>query len=185
MHLQFEDTPLPGLKRVQRTPLEDERGFFCRFYCAREFARAGSGQPVSQINHTLTRRAGAVRGLHFQYPPHAETKLVSCIVGAVFDVAVDLRLGSPTFLQWHGERLTAGNRASLLIPEGFAHGFQALEPNCELIYLHSAAHAPEAEGAINVSDPRLAIEWPLAIIDLSARDRSHPFMEADWPGIAL
>jgi len=185
MQLEFEDTTLAGLKRVQRRPIEDERGFFCRFYCASEFGSVGSGQALSQINHTLTRRAGAVRGLHYQRPPHAETKLVSCIAGSVFDVAVDLRHGSPTFLQWHGERLTAANRASLLIPEGFAHGFQALEPDCELIYLHTAAYRPDAEGALNVSDPMLAIEWPLAITDLSTRDRAHPFIEADWPGLTL
>ena len=185
MPLEFEDTPLPGLKRVRRHPMEDERGFFSRFYCATEFGLAGTGEPIAQINHTLTRRAGAVRGLHFQRPPHAETKIVSCIAGAVFDVAVDLRQGSPTFLRWHGERLSAGNRLSLLVPEGFAHGFQALKPDSELIYLHTAPYHREAEGALNVSEPRLAIDWPLAIAELSERDRAHPFLAHDWPGISL
>ena len=142
----FTPTALPGLQLLHRKVIEDQRGFLSRFYCAEEFAVAGIIKPIAQINHTLTRKRGAVRGLHFQHPPHAETKLVSCLRGAIFDVAVDLRSGSPTFLQWHGEILTATNLKSLLIPEGYAHGFQALTEDCELIYLHTAAHHPEAEG---------------------------------------
>lgn len=185
MSLSFEATPLSGLQCVQRHPIADERGFFSRFYCREVFARAGTGKAIAQINHTRTRKAGAVRGLHFQNPPHAEIKLVSCVAGAVFDVAVDLRQGSPTFLRWHGVRLSADNHLSLLLPEGFAHGFQALEPDSELIYLHTAPYHPEAEGALNVRDPQLAIDWPLAITELSERDRAHPFITIDWPGISL
>lgn len=182
---EFIPTPLTGLKLVQRKAIEDQRGFLSRFYCAEEFAAAGAGQPLAQINHTLTRKKGAVRGLHFQHPPHAETKLVSCLKGEIFDVAVDLRSGSPTFLQWHGAILSAANRKSLLIPEGYAHGFQALTDDCELIYLHTAAYHPEAEGALNVTDPKLSITWPLPIDDLSGRDRSHPFISPDYQGILL
>ena len=179
----FISTPLAGLLLVQRKAAEDHRGFLSRFYCAEEFRTAGITKNIAQINHTLTREKGAVRGLHFQYPPHAEAKLVSCLKGEILDVAVDLRCGSPTFLQWHGEILSAENRKSLLIPEGYAHGFQALTGDCELIYLHTAAYHPEAEGSLNVSDPRLNIAWPLPIGDLSERDRIHPFINPDFSGV--
>lgn len=181
----FISTPLAGLMLIQRMADKDNRGFLSRLYCAEAFREAGINQPVAQINHTLTRKKGAVRGLHFQYPPHAETKLVSCLRGEIFDVAVDLRRDSPTFLQWHGEILSATNRRSLLIPEGYAHGFQALTDDCELIYLHTAAYHPESEGALNVADPRLNIAWPLLIGDLSARDRNHPFIDSDFHGVVV
>ena len=181
----FHDTPLSGVKRVQRKPIEDARGFFARFYCADEFRAAGLDQPIAQINHTLTRSKGAVRGLHFQRPPHAETKLVSCMAGAVFDVAVDLRADSPTFLHWHGEILSAENRRSLLIPVGCAHGFQTLTEDCELLYLHTAPFHPEAEGALNAADPALTIAWPLPISEQSERDRSHPFIDSLFAGIRI
>lgn len=181
----FIPTPLSGLALVQRKAAEDHRGFLSRFYCAEEFRAAGLNKPIAQINHTLTRKKGAVRGLHFQYPPHAETKLVSCLKGEVWDVAVDLRHDSSTFLRWYGEILSAENRKSLLIPEGYAHGFQTLTEDCELIYLHTAAYHPEAEGALNVADPALNITWPLPIGDLSDRDRSHPFISPVFRGIVL
>jgi dTDP-4-dehydrorhamnose 3,5-epimerase len=181
----FYDLPLPGLKLVQRKPIVDTRGFFARFYCADEFRAAGVGKPIAQINHTLTRSKGAVRGLHFQHPPHAETKLVSCLAGAVFDVAVDLRADSPAYLRWHGEILSAENQHSLLIPEGFAHGFQTLTEDCELLYLHTVPFHPEAEGALNVAEPALAIQWALPVTELSERDRSHPFIDAHFSGIRL
>jgi len=179
----FHPTPLSGLVVIQRKPAEDDRGFFCRFYCAEEFRKAGLRKPVTQINHTFTREKGAVRGMHFQYPPHAEAKIVNCLKGEIFDVAVDLRKGSPTFLVYHGEILSAANRKSLLIPEGFAHGFQTLTGECELIYLHTASYAPNAEGGLNVRDPRLTIAWPLRITELSGRDRAYPMVPADFEGI--
>lgn len=181
----FVPTPLDGLMLVQRKAIEDHRGFLSRFYCAEEFRAAGITKSIAQINHTLTRNKGAVRGLHFQHPPYAETKLVSCLQGEILDVAVDLRRGSPTFLNWHGAILSAANRKSLLIPEGYAHGFQALTEDCELIYLHTAAYHPEAEGALNVADPRLNIAWSLPIDDLSERDRNHPLINQDFRGIIL
>lgn len=183
--LEFIKTPIAGLNVVQRNPIEDTRGFFSRFYCANEFATLGFGKPIQQINHTCTVQAGAIRGMHFQYPPHAETKLVSCLRGEVFDVAIDLRESSPTFLQWHAEILSAENRRSLLIPEGFAHGFQTLTPDCELIYLHTVPYVKEAEGALNATDPQLNIKWPLAITEMSDRDRSHPMISADFKGLAI
>lgn len=170
---------------VQRKTREDHRGFLSRFYCAEEFREAGINKPIVQINHTVTRMEGTVRGLHFQYPPYAENKLVSCLKGAIWDVAVDIRRGSTTFLRWHGEILSAANRKSLLIPEGYAHGFQSLTEDCEMIYLHTAAYHAEAEGRINVIDPRLNIFWPLPIKNLSDLDCEHPFVEKDFQGVVL
>lgn len=182
---KFIETKLSGLMLVQRMVMEDRRGFLSRFYCAEEFSNAGIKESVAQINHTLTREKGTVRGLHFQYPPHAETKFVSCIKGEIWDVAVDLRKDSPTFLQWHGEVLSEDNRKSLLIPEGFAHGFQALTNNCELIYLHTSSYCSEAEGALNIEDPALQITWPRPVGKVSERDRSHPFIEDNYQGIEI
>lgn len=181
----FIPTPLAGLTLVQRKVIEDHRGFLSRFYCADEFREVGLNKPIAQINHTLTRNKGAVRGLHFQYPPFAETKLVSCLHGEIFDVAVDLRCGSPTFLHWHGALLSAQNRQSLFIPEGFAHGFQTMTEDCELIYLHTAAYQPESEGALNATDPRLGIVWPLVTTEISERDRNHKLIEQDFQGITV
>ena len=152
-------------------------------FCADELALAGWKKPISQINLTVTAKRGTVRGMHFQHPPHAEMKLVNCVRGSVFDVAVDLRAGSPTFLQWHAEELSAENRRSLLIPEGFAHGFQTLTDDCELIYLHSIPYVPGAEGALNAQDPALAVRWPLAITELSERDRVHPNLTEQFTGL--
>ena len=179
----FLPTSLAGALLVQRRRLDDDRGFLSRMYCRDDFLAVGVEQTLAQVNHTLTRRRGTVRGMHFQRSPHAETKLVSCIRGEVFDVAVDLRLGSPTFLAWHGEILSAANERSLLIPEGFAHGFQALTDDCELMYFHTAAHEPAAEGAVNASDPRLSIAWPLPIADRSARDREALMLPAALEGL--
>jgi dTDP-4-dehydrorhamnose 3,5-epimerase len=181
---QIVDTPLGGLKVIQRTQSGDERGFLSRIFCASELASAGWRKPIAQINHTHTQGRGTVRGMHFQRGAHAEMKLVSCLRGAVWDVAVDLRADSPTFLWWHAEELSARNHRALLIPEGFAHGFQALEDDCELLYLHSTAYAPDAEVGINPQDPRLAIAWPLPVTQLSARDASHPMLN-DYEGERL
>ena len=178
-------TPLLGAAIIQRQLIEDDRGFLSRLYCAEEFSLSGMTKPIAQINHTLTRRIGAVRGMHFQLPPYAETKIVSCLRGEVFDVVLDLRRGSATFLQWHGEVLSADNRKSLVIPEGCAHGFQALSLDCELVYLHTAAYRQDAEGAVNAVDPRLAITWPLPITELSERDSMQPYIAADYRGITL
>lgn len=182
---EFLPTSLAGLLAVQRRRLDDPRGFLSRVYCADEFAAVGVRKALAQINHTLTRRTGTVRGMHFQRPPYAETKLVSCLRGEVFDVAVDLRRHSSTFLRWHADILSAANQRSLLIPEGFAHGFQTLTDDCELLYLHTAAHEPSAEGAVNPADPRLAIRWPLAIADMSDRDRIHPMLSDEFDGLDL
>lgn len=181
----FLPTPLAALTVILRRPYEDVRGSFARLFCAEEFREIGLSKPIAQINHSVTRQKGAVRGLHFQYAPHAETKIVSCLKGKIFDVAVDLRPDSPTFLHWHGEVLSADNRQALCIPEGFAHGFQTLEEDSELLYFHTDYYAPTAEGALNVADPRLGIAWPLPITELSERDRAHPFIGSEFTGVRL
>lgn len=180
---EFVPTPLSGLMIVQRQLREDHRGFLSRFYCAEEFETAGVRKPIAQINHTLTKRRGTVRGLHFQRPPHAEIKFVSCLRGEIFDVAVDLRRNSPTFLRWHAEVLSAATRRSLLIPEGFAHGFQALSDDCEIMYLVTAAYHPAAEDALLATDPSLNIGWPIPITEMSDRDRCHPELTAGFDGV--
>lgn len=176
-------TPLPGLAVVRRRRQEDQRGYFSRFYCATELHSVGFELPIAQVNHTLTHRRGSVRGLHFQHPPFSEDKFVSCLRGSIFDVAVDLRRGSPTFLKWHGEVLSADNARSLFIPHGFAHGFQTMDDDCELIYLHSKPYAAQAEGALHVGDPTVGITWPLPLADISERDARHAFINANFNGI--
>lgn len=179
------DTPLAGLKLVQRKPIGDQRGYLERMFCAEELWPSILGKAIAQINHTLTKERGTVRGMHFQHPPHAETKIVSCLRGEVFDVAVDLRRGSATFLTWHAEILSADNHRTLVIPEGFAHGFQTMTEDCEMLYLHTAGYQPGAEGGLNARDPRLAIRWPEAVAVLSARDAAHPLVTDDFPGVSV
>lgn len=181
----FIETPIVGLLRIDRKRIIDNRGFLSRFFCANEFKQIGLEQPIAQINHTLTRQKGSIRGMHFHYQPHAETKIVSCIQGEVLDVAVDIRKGSPTFLHWHAEWLSAENMHSLYIPAGFAHGFQALTDDCELIYLHTGFYTADMEGALNAMDPALAIDWPLDVADLSERDSNHPMLDSHFEGVEV
>lgn len=176
-------TPLAGLMVIERQRLTDARGFLARMFCAEELAVIGWRKAIAQINHTFTMRRGTIRGMHFQYPPHAEMKLISCIRGEVWDVAVDIRSGSPTFLQWYGTTLSAGNCRALMIPEGFAHGFQALTDDAELLYFHSAAYHRKSEGGLHPLDPELAIDWPLPATELSDRDISHPPLHNGFEGV--
>ena len=179
------DTPLPGLALIQRRPIGDNRGYLERMFCAEELKLLIADKNIVQINRSVTSIRGTVRGLHFQYHPDAETKLVSCLRGEVFDVAVDLRQGSPTFLYWHAEILSADNHRSLLIPDGFAHGFQALTEGCELLYCHTAAWQPGSESGLNALDPRLNIRWPEAVTQRSPRDAAHPLVTAELMAVAV
>lgn len=181
--LDISSLPLEGLKRITRVKRGDVRGFLARVFCADELRKAGFNKPIAQVNHTATALRGTVRGLHLQLAPHAEMKLVSCIRGTVFDVAVDLRAGSFTRLSWHGEILSAENGAALLIPEGFAHGFQTLSDDAEMLYCHSAAFHPASEAGFDALDPRLGITWPLAIAQRSPRDEQHAPIPPDFPGL--
>jgi dTDP-4-dehydrorhamnose 3,5-epimerase len=178
-------TPLADLRVLQRKPLGDNRGYLERLFCQEELGEILADRHIVQINHTLTASRGTLRGMHFQQPPHAETKFVSCLRGEVFDVAIDLRRDSPTFLQWHGEILSADNHRTLVIPEGYAHGFQTLCDDCEMLYLHTAAYHAAAEAGVNARDPTLAIAWPLAVTVLSPRDANHPMLNNDFSGIVL
>lgn len=177
-------TPIAGVHLVRRKPIADDRGYFERLFCDEELHALVAHRKIVQINHTLTVRRGTVRGLHFQRPPHAEMKFVQCLRGEVFDVAVDLRRGSPTFLRWHAEVLGADDHRSFVIPEGCAHGFQALGDDCELLYFHTAAYHASAEAGLNPQDPRLAIAWPLPVTGLSWRDAGHALLDDDFAGIA-
>lgn len=163
----------------------DQRGFLERMFCREELESIVGGRTIAQINRTLTYAAGTVRGMHYQYPPYAETKIVSCTKGEVYDVAVDLRRGSGTFLRWHAEVLSENNNKTFVIPEGFAHGFQTLTDNCEMIYFHTAPYSSKAEGVVNVIDPRVAIHWPLPISGQSPRDLSAPLLTEEFGGVIL
>ena len=178
-------TPIDGLKVIERHPVRDTRGFLERIFCQNELGLIGGDKVIRQINRTLTRKKGTVRGLHFQYPPHAETKIVTCVKGIVWDVAVDIRRDSPTFLKHHAVTLTAANSLSYLIPEGFAHGFQTLTANCEILYLHTADHSAQCEGGLNATDKLLSIPWPGPVTERSERDLRHPILTNDFKGLAL
>lgn len=182
-NFRIHETILPGLKEVERSRIGDERGFLSRLFCNHQLVEAGFVRPIMQINQTLTHHSGSVRGMHYQRSPHAEDKFVSVLRGEVFDVAVDIRTGSSTFLQWHGVILSAENARSLFIPTGFAHGFQTLQDDCELIYLHTASYQQSAEGGVDPFDPALGIQWPLRVTEVSARDRSHARINSDFRGI--
>lgn len=166
------------------TPLRDARGALARLFCDTELSAALGHRAVRQVNLSQTRAAGTVRGLHMQHPPHAEMKLIRCLRGRVWDVAVDLRAGSPTFRQWHARELAPGSWNMMVIPEGCAHGFQALEPDCEMLYLHTAAYAPEAEIGFHHADPAFAITWPLEVTELSPRDARHGLLSPEFSGYA-
>jgi len=179
----FVPTSLKGSYVVELQPFQDKRGWFARFYCKDEFRQIGHDREWVQLNHSVTYRKGALRGMHFQYPPFKEIKMVRCISGRVFDVIIDLRKNSETFLQWYGVELSANNKKMIYIPEGFAHGFQCLSENCELIYHHSELYTPNAESGIRYDDPRINIEWPLPVTELSQRDESHPYLDGNFKGI--
>jgi dTDP-4-dehydrorhamnose 3,5-epimerase len=181
--MKFQQTPLQGSYIINLNVFEDHRGWFARVYCKNEFREIGHEKEWVQLNHSFTRQQGALRGMHFQYPPFREIKMVRCIAGAVYDVIVDLRQGSPTFLQATGVELSAANRKMLYIPEGFAHGFQTLTDNCELLYHHTEFYTPGKEGGIRYNDPLLEISWPLPLTDISERDSEHAYLTADFKGI--
>jgi dTDP-4-dehydrorhamnose 3,5-epimerase len=171
---EVEDTKLAGLKRVRRSRLGDDRGFLARLFCADELRDAGWNAPLAQVNHTRTARRGSVRGLHFQHPPRAEKKLVHCLRGEVFDVAVDLRRGSPTYGQWEGYVLDDETHRQLFVPAGFGHGFAVLSEIADVAYLLSSVYDPDTEAGIAWDDPDVGVEWPVSDPLLSERDKSAP-----------
>ena len=181
----LHETQIDGLNVIERHSISDTRGFFERMFCHEILGQFLRGKSVRQINRSFTKKKGTVRGMHFQYPPHAETKIVTCLKGEVCDVAVDLRKGSPTFLDYNMVVLTDENQLSHLIPEGFAHGFQTLTSDCEMLYLHTTDYAAKFEGALNAADPRLAIKWPRPFAECSERDLNHAMLTDKFQGVDL
>ena len=170
----IHQTELQDAKLIELQRRGDERGFFARTFCVDEFAAAGLPTEFVQQNMSFSAEKGTLRGMHWQRAPHGEDKLIRCMSGAIFDVLVDLRPGSPTFLKWQGFELTAENKNQVLIPKGFAHGFQTLTPDVEVSYLVSHPYTPEAEVGLRWNDPKIGIEWPLSPTEVSEKDRSWP-----------
>ena len=181
--MRFIEAPLAGVYIIELEPFQDERGLFIRTFCQKEFAKIGFQKPIVQINHSVTRKTGTIRGMHYQLPPSCETKIIRCVQGEVFDVMVDIRAGSPTFLQWYGVELTKDNFRLVYIPEGFAHGFQSITENVELIYLSSSFYSPEHERGLRFDDPALVIDWPLPVGIVSPKDQICPFIDCNFKGI--
>jgi dTDP-4-dehydrorhamnose 3,5-epimerase len=175
----FTPARLAGLVLIDLERREDDRGWFARSWCAHEFAAHGLDSRLAQASLSFNRRRGTLRGLHYQRPPHAEAKLIRCIRGALWDVAVDLRPGSPTRGEWQAFELSAANERALYIPEGFAHGFQTLAADTEVLYMISAFHAAEAAAGLRYDDPAFAIAWPLPVASISPRDLAWPVYRAD------
>ena len=174
--LTKEDTCIDGVFVINKNTLRDERGFFERVYCKNEMIKFGLEKNLEQINISNTSRKGVVRGMHIQAKPHEETKIVTCLTGCVFDVAVDLRKNSPSYLHCFTTILSEENRRSMVIPQGCAHGFQTLTNDCQLLYFHSASYTPEAEYGVNSLDTTLNINWPLDITYRSKKDANLPFI---------
>lgn len=179
----FLPTALAGSFIVDLKTFTDDRGWFARYYCKEEFREIGHTKEWVQMNHSFSSKQGTIRGMHFQKEPFGEIKLVRCIAGNVFDVIIDLRKNSPTFLHWFGTELSAQNKRSLYIPEGFAHGFQCLSERCELLYHHSEVYQPDAEAGIRYDDPVVSINWPLPVSVISERDISYPLLSNEFKGI--
>lgn len=183
MKFKFLKTKLSGVYIIELQPKRDYRGLFIRVFCKEEFRRINHAGEFVQINHSITREKGTARGVHYQLPPIAEIKLIRCIKGRVFDVIVDIRKGSPTFLHWVGVELSAENMKMVYIPKGCAHGFQTLEDDCELIYHHTEFYTPQHETGIRYNDALVNISWPLEVRNLSERDKSHPLLDKNFKGI--
>jgi dTDP-4-dehydrorhamnose 3,5-epimerase len=180
-----EETGIEGLLILRRSVFEDQRGTFGRLFCAEDLAPFGWSKPVAQANFSTTIGKGTVRGLHYQEAPHTEAKLVTCMRGSIFDVAVDIRKGSPTFLQWRSCVLSEENRKSFLIPAGFAHGFQAIEQRCDIVYMVSTPFCGPFEKSLNPEDPTVSITWPLKPVNLSEKDAKREFIDNQFRGITM
>lgn len=181
----FNATPLAGAFTIELEKRGDDRGFFARLFCEREFAQAGLETHFVQINNSLSARRGTLRGLHYQLPPAAEVKVVRCVRGALWDVILDLRAGSPTFGKWFGAELSAENRRMMYVPRGFAHGFITLADDSEAVYLVSAVYSPENERGVRFDDPAHGISWPIGPSEISDKDRNWPDLNAEFHGFDI
>ena len=170
--MKFHDTGLEGAHLIEMTPIEDARGGFARTYCENEFRDAGLETRFVQGNMSYTHRANTIRGMHYQNAPHAEVKLFRCVRGALYDVIVDLRPGSKTYLEWRGYHLTEDNNRQIYVPEGFGHGFLSLSADTAVSYMVSAFYAPGAESGFRWNDPTIGIEWPAPIDVISDKDQN-------------
>lgn len=183
--MKFTETPLQGAYLITPDLLEDERGFFARSFCRHEFTDHGLNADFVQCNISFNKMKGTLRGMHYQISPHEEVKLVRCTAGAIYDVIIDLRAESPTFMKWFAVELTAENHKLLYIPKRFAHGFQTLSANTELSYHHSSFFSPECSRGLRFDDPILGIKWPLSVGVISVRDQNYPPMDNSFEGIEL
>ncbi|MEM9348010.1 MAG: dTDP-4-dehydrorhamnose 3,5-epimerase family protein [Planctomycetota bacterium] len=181
--MTIEPLDIEGAAVVRTDFHQDGRGAFARWFCRHELAALIGDKQITNINYSRTEEAGSIRGMHFQRKPALEMKLVRCTLGEVYDVVIDLREGSPTFLQWHAERLSPEAMNMIVIPEGVAHGFQVLEPGSEMLYLHTGSYAPEQEGGVRFDDPMVGIDWPMKPTVLSERDWSHPLLDPSFKGL--
>ncbi|HJK77487.1 MAG TPA: dTDP-4-dehydrorhamnose 3,5-epimerase [Methanocorpusculum sp.] len=182
MKIDF-NVPLKGITIIEAEPFKDHRGIFSRWFCKRELGEIIGDRQIINVNYSKTRKKGSIRGMHFQRPPYAEMKMVRCIRGKILDVVVDIRKDSPTFLQHYGVELSAENMKLFVIPEGFAHGFQSLEDDCEIMYLVTEFYSPESEGGLRYNDPALDIAWPLEVSDISEKDGKHPLITHEFLGL--
>lgn len=172
--MNFTETEVAGAYLIDLEPRGDDRGFFARMFCQDEYVKAGLDPAIVQMNVSMTRRAGTVRGLHYQREPAADNKVVRCLAGSIYDVCIDLRPASATFLRFTSAELSVDNRRMLYLPEGCAHGFQALTDGAEIMYSTNRRYSPEYATGVRFDDPRFAIEWPLEVTDISAADRQWP-----------
>jgi dTDP-4-dehydrorhamnose 3,5-epimerase len=183
--MSIRHLPLAGAAEIQLKRHDDHRGWFARWFCQDALGELNEGRPIQQINSSFTKTRGTVRGLHLQFAPKMEDKIVRCLRGSMFDVIVDLRDASPTKGQWCSVILDAEKQNLLYVPKGFAHGFQTLEPDTQILYLHTEFHSPGSEGGYRHDSPSLDIDWPLPPVDLSERDKNLPLWEHHLPGIDL
>jgi dTDP-4-dehydrorhamnose 3,5-epimerase len=174
--MKFSESDLDGVYTIELEPIGDSRGSFSRFWCRRELEAQGLFFEIAQINSSYNATAGTVRGFHYQREPHAEAKIVACTTGKVFDVAVDARPDSPTYLNWFAAELSAKNNRLLYVPAGFAHGYQALEDDTAMLYLISEFYAPDSEGGFRYDDPAIGVNWPHEVTSVSNKDLRWPLV---------
>jgi dTDP-4-dehydrorhamnose 3,5-epimerase len=179
----FEETPLKGAFKIKLEPYSDDRGLFARTFCKNEFQKINHVKEFVQFNHSITKSRGTLRGMHYQLPPFTEIKLIRCVRGSVYDVIIDIREGSPTFLNYFALELSESNMLSIYVPEGFAHGFQTLEDNAQLIYHHTAYYVAGKEGGIRYNDPRVNINWPIPISMITQKDANYSLLNDNFKGI--
>jgi dTDP-4-dehydrorhamnose 3,5-epimerase len=182
--MKIEELSIPGLLRITLNQSKDNRGSFLKVFNMNDLGRYLGGKNIMQINHSITSEPGSLRGMHYQYGSFSETKIIRCIRGKVFDVVVDLRKNSKTFMKYASVELSETQKDLILVPEGCAHGFQVLEPNSELLYCHTAPYEKSHEGGIRYDDPQIGIKWPMPVVNISERDKRHALLPVDYEGLS-